>query len=108
MTRPDSVRVTIFNQSYSLVASGEEPGRVEELAHKIDDLMHDIASKGGNIDSTRIAVLACLHLADRLQTAEGELAKLRDDVCSKAREFSLLLDEAIGEEPEAGRQKPGD
>src|SRR5690242_123764 len=98
MTRPDSVRVTIFNQSYSLVASGEEPGRVEELAHKVDDLMHDIASKGGNIDSTRIAVLACLHLADRLQAAEQDLARLRQDVSSKAREFSLLLDEAIGEE----------
>ena len=95
---PDSVRVTIFNQSYSLLASGEEPGRVEELAHRVDDLMQDIASKGGNIDSTRVAVLACLHLADRLQAAEEDLAKLRDDVSSKAREFSLLLDEAIGEE----------
>jgi len=96
MTRPDSVRVTIFNQSYSLVASGEEPGRVEELAHRVDDLMRDIASKGGNIDSTRVAVLACLHLADQLQTAEQDLARLRDDVSSKAREFSSLLDEAIG------------
>jgi len=101
---PDSVRVTIFNQSYSLLASGEEPGRVEELAHKIDELMHDIASKGGNIDATRVAVLACLHLADRLQIAEADLARLRDNVSSKAREFSLLLDEAIGEE-ESGSQE---
>jgi cell division protein ZapA len=98
---PDSVRVNIFNQSYSLLASGEEPGRVEELAHKVDDLMQDIATKGGNIDATRVAVLACLHLADRLQIAEEDLAKLRSDVSSKAREFSLLLDEAIGE-PQPG------
>jgi len=95
---PDSVRVTIFNQSYSLLASGEEPSRVEDLARKVDDLMQDIASKGGNIDATRVAVLACLHLADRLQTAEADLARFRDDVSSKAREFSVLLDEAIGEE----------
>ena len=93
----DSVRVTIFNQNYSLIASGEEPGRVEELAHRVDDLMRDIASKGGNIDATRVAVLACLHLADRVQCAEEELNRLRDNVSSKAREFSLLLDEAIGE-----------
>jgi cell division protein ZapA len=98
---PESVRVTIFNQSYSLLASGEEPGRVEELAHKVDDLMRDIASKGGNIDATRVAVLACLHLADQLQIVEEDLAKFRDNVSSKAREFSLLLDEAIGE-PESG------
>lgn len=97
----ESVRVTIFNQSYSLLASGEEPGRVEELAHKVDDLMQNIASKGGNIDATRVAVLACLHLADQLQTAEEDLAKLRTNVSSKAREFSMRLDEAIGE-PERG------
>lgn len=97
MARPEAVRVTIFNQSYSLVASGEEPGRVEELAQRVDDLMQSIASKAGNIDSTRIAVLACLHMADQLQTAEDDLAKLRDNVSSKAREFSLLLDEAMAE-----------
>lgn len=96
MARPDAVRVTIFNQNYSLVVSGEDPARVEQLAQKIDDLMHDIASKGGNIDSTRIAVLACLHLADQLQDAETDLAKFRDNVSSKARAFSMLLDEAIG------------
>ena len=96
MARPDAVRVTIFNQSYSLVASGEDAGRIEQLAQKIDNLMHDIASKGGNIDSTRIAVLACLHLADQLEDAENDLAKFRDNVSSKARAFSVLLDEAIG------------
>lgn len=109
MTRPDSVRVTIFNQSYSLLASEDEPGHVEQLAHKVDELMHEIASKGGNIDSTRIAVLACLHLADQLQTVERDLARLRDDVTSKARRFSVLLDEAIGEEnPDTGSRSPGE
>lgn len=95
MSRPDAIRVTIFNQSYSLLASGEAHGRVEELAQRVDDLMHSIASKGGNIDSTRIAVLACLHLADQLQTVQEDLTKLRDTVSSKAREYALLLDEAI-------------
>ena len=102
MARPEAVRVTIFNQSYSLLAS-EDAGRITELAQKIDDLMHSIASKGGNIDATRIAVLACLHLADQLQIVEDDLARLRDNVNSKAREFSMLLDEAIEErEPGVG------
>ncbi len=98
MTRPEAVRVTIFNQTYSLLASGEEPGRVEELARKIDDLMQTIASRGGNIDATRVAVLACLHLADQLQTVQDDLAKLRDNVDQKAREFSMLLDGAMSSE----------
>ena len=105
MARPEAVRVTIFNQSYSLLASGEEPGRVEELAQQVDDLMHAIASKGGNIDATRIAVLACLHLADQLQTVQDDLAKLRDNVSSKAREFSMLLDEAIERDPDRSRHQ---
>ena len=96
MARPEAVRVTIFNQSYSLLVA-EDADRVQQLAQKIDDLMHSIASKGGNIDATRIAVLACLHLADQLQIVEDDLAHLRNNVNSKAREFSMLLDEAIAE-----------
>jgi cell division protein ZapA len=103
MAKPEAVRVTIYNQVYSLVASGEQPGEVEALAQRVDDLMHSIATRGGNIDATRVAVLACLHLADQLQTVERDLARLRDKVDNKAREFSLLLDEAIA----AGGQSAG-
>jgi cell division protein ZapA len=89
-----SVRVTIYNQPYTLVAS-EESGEVEALAHVVDQLMTEIAPRAGNVDSTRVAVLACLHLADRLQSIERELAGLRARVDGKAREFSVLLDEAL-------------
>jgi cell division protein ZapA len=95
MPSAEPVRVTIFNQSYSLVAS-EDPGRVEQLAQKVDDLMSSIAVRAGNVDATRAAVLACLHLADELDALERQLNDLKQDVDHKAREFSLLLDEAIG------------
>lgn len=97
MTNAESVRVTIFNQSYSLVAS-EEPGRVEQLAHRVDDLMSKIAAHGANVDATRAAVLACLHLADQVDTLEQQLTALKQTVEHKAREFTVLLDEAIGAE----------
>ena len=96
MPNTEPVRVTIFNQTYSLVAS-EEPGRIEHLAQKVDDLMSSIALRAGNIDATRAAVLACLHLADELDTLERRLASLKDNVDHKARKFTLLLDEAITE-----------
>jgi cell division protein ZapA len=91
----EPVRVTIFNQSYSLLAS-EEPGRVEQLAQRVDELMSSIALRAGNVDATRAAVLACLHLADELELRERQLSNLKQDVEHKAREFSVLLDEAIG------------
>jgi cell division protein ZapA len=88
-----SVRVTIFNQSYTLVAT-EEPGEVETLAHSVDELMTDIAQRAGNVDSNRVAVLACLHLADRLRAMERELSDLKARVDQKTRQFSMLLEQA--------------
>jgi cell division protein ZapA len=88
------VRVTIFNQSYTLRASGD-PREIEELAGQVDRLMDSIASRSGDSDASRIAVLACLHLADRLRTLEGQLASLTDRVERKSEQLSLLLDQAI-------------
>jgi cell division protein ZapA len=95
MPNTEPVRVTIFNQTYSLVASSEEPGRIEHLAQRVDDLMSSIAVRAGNVDATRAAVLACLHLADELESAERRLNTLKDDVEHRAKHFTILLDEAI-------------
>jgi len=99
MPSTEPVRVTIFNQTYSLVASSEEPGRIENLAQRVDDLMSTIAARAGNVDSTRAAVLACLHLADELDSLERRLSTLKGDVDDKARHFTILLDEAIAGRP---------
>jgi len=98
METPDAakqvVRVTIFNQTYSLSTSGD-PEETVALAHEIDELMSNIARRAGNLDSARTAVLACLHLADRLRTAERQLGALRHSVTDKTRDFALLLDKAF-------------
>jgi cell division protein ZapA len=89
-----TVKVTIFNQTYSLAATGE-PGEVEALAQAVDELMTSIAQRAGNMDAQRISVLACLHMADRLRTIESDLASLKDRVDQKSRQLSVLLDQAI-------------
>jgi cell division protein ZapA len=88
------VRVTIFNQPYTVRTSGD-PREIEELARLIDDLMAGIASKTGDSEPARVAVLACLHLADRLRLLEGELSVLKRGVEEKYKELSLLLDHAL-------------
>jgi cell division protein ZapA len=90
----NTVRVTIYNQPYTLAVNGE-PGEVEALAHQIDQLMMDIAQQAGNAEGSRVAVLACLHLADRLRGLEQELSNYRSSVGEKTRRFSFLLDEAL-------------
>jgi cell division protein ZapA len=89
-----TVRVTIFNQTYSVGATGD-PEEVQALAHSVDELMTGIAQRAGNMDANRIAVLACLHMADQLRLRERELAEHKERVDLKTRQFSLLLDQVI-------------
>ena len=84
------VRVVIFGQHYTVLA--EDPKEVESLAKRIDDLMHAISAHGSP-DTTRTAVLACLHLADELQTAERQLEDLKQSINRKSRLFSDLLNQ---------------
>ncbi|MGA8027790.1 MAG: cell division protein ZapA [Bryobacteraceae bacterium] len=93
-TPKQTVRVTIFNQSYNVSTAGD-PGDTEELAREIDELMSSIARRGGNLDATRTAVLACLHLADRLRAVERDLNALKESVSHKTRDFATLLDRAF-------------
>ncbi|MDE3197607.1 MAG: cell division protein ZapA [Acidobacteriota bacterium] len=85
-----SVRVHIFNQTYTLVAD-EDPGAVQSLAHEVDELMSSIASRSASGDSARVAVMACLHLADKLREAEKKLRKYED----KSEAIGSLLDSAL-------------
>ena len=84
------VRVTILGQQYSLRAPGD-PREVEELAQSVDELLHSIAYKASNADTTRIAVMGCLHLADQLRTLERDLAALRRSVNHKSEKLAELL-----------------
>ena len=88
------VRVTILSRPYTLLASGD-PREVEEVAASVDELMLSIAAKAPNADTTRIAVLACLHLADKLRSLERDLSHLKERVDRKTEEFAGMLDQAI-------------
>jgi cell division protein ZapA len=92
--RKQSVRLTIFNQAYTISTAGD-PHDAEELGQQVDELMSSIARRAGNLDSTRTAVLACLHLADRLRAAEQELDALRESVEHKSRNLVLMLEQAF-------------
>jgi cell division protein ZapA len=94
MDEKHPVRVTILNQPYTLLA-GEDPREVEALAHSVDELLHSIAAKATTADSTRVAVLACLHLADRLRTLEHDLNQLKERIGRKTEEFAGLLERAL-------------
>ena len=88
------VRVTILSRPYTLLATGD-PRETEEVAAGVNDLMLSIAAKAPNADSTRIAVLACLHLADKLRSMERDLNQLKQRVDRKSEEFGAMLEQLI-------------
>jgi cell division protein ZapA len=88
------VRVTILSRPYTLLTSGN-PREVEEVAASVNELMLSIAAKAPNADSTRIAVLACLHLADKLRTLEHDLSQLKERVDRKSVEFAGILEQLL-------------
>jgi len=89
-----SVRVHIFNQSYTLLA--EDAAELQEVAHSIDELMVSIAGRTSSGDATRVAVLACLHLADRLRDAEKKLRTFEDKSAAIASMLESALDDSAG------------
>ena len=58
-----------------------------------------------NADSTHIAVLACLHLADKLRLLESDLSTLKERVNRKTREVAAQLDQ---HSPATDAQTEGD
>ncbi len=88
------VRVTILSRPYTLRTAGD-PKELEAVAASVDELMLNIASRAPNADSTHIAVLACLHLADRLRDLERDLSQLKERVDRKSGEYAGMLEQLI-------------
>lgn len=88
------VRVTILSRPYLLRTAGD-PRELEEAAASVNELMLNIAARAPNADSTHIAVLACLHLVDKLRTLERDLDSLKERVNRKSGEFAGMLEQLI-------------
>lgn len=90
------VRLTIYNQTFTLRVAGD-PDELLAAANEVDELMHTIA-RSGNMDAFRVAILACLHLQDRVHDLEHELEHIRTSVQGRTRKLASLLDQIVPEE----------
>src|SRR5260221_80940 len=64
----------------ALEEAAADPREIEAVAASVNELMLSIAGKVGDADTTRIAVMACLHLADKLRALERQNNQLRQGV----------------------------
>jgi cell division protein ZapA len=73
MTPAETVKVTIFNQTYSLRSAGGAE-HVREIASLVDERMRHIASQLTTHDIAKIAILVALNIADEMQTLKAQFA----------------------------------
>jgi len=88
------VRVTILSRPYVLRTAGD-PRELEQAAASVNELMCAIADRASLSDPTHIAVLACLHMADKLRSLERDLNSLKERVDRKSEEFAGMLQQLI-------------
>jgi len=90
-----AVRVTIFRQNYAIRTAGD-PTDTETLAAGVDELMNRIADRANTDDPSRVAVLAALHLADKVRALERlskELEERASTLADRVRKAEQRNDE---------------
>ena len=96
---PDSeaTPVTIFGRTYYL-RGDEDPEYLRELASIVDEKMRGMADATGTADTLKVAILACLNVADDyLQARRGAPPRSVSNEGSAKRlaRMVTLLDEAL-------------
>ncbi len=95
-TDAGSVRVNIFNQTYSLRSASGDGAHVERVARLVDERMRAVADGLAVHDVAKVAVLTALNLADELEGLKSFYeAELRE-----------VLDRARAEEEEEEPETP--
>lgn len=63
--------VKIFGKDYP-IASDQNPEYIQHLAEFVDHKMNEIVESGESLSTARVAVLACLNVADDLMRTKNE------------------------------------
>src|SRR5215213_2797730 len=84
-TDAGSVRVNIFNQTYSLRSGSGDGAHVLRVARLVDERMHAVADGLAVHDVAKVAVLTALNLADELEGLKNFYETELREVLERAR-----------------------
>lgn len=95
--------VKIYGENYPLKTT-EPADRLEELARYVDARMRDVAASGKVVVTSKIAVLAALHIADELfRLRETTLREPGHEALGpQLSALTLTLERALASPPENG------
>jgi len=99
-TQNASVRVEIFDQAYNL--RGSDPDYILKLAEYVDSKMRAVAEATNTVDTSRLAVLAALNIADEYHLIKKNQESGATDYLKRAHLLACALDEVLEENRKAG------
>jgi len=79
------LKVDIFGHQYTLRGSGETE-RLQRLAQRVDQKMHDLFAQNPRLDVTTLAILTALNMAEELDELVAEYNSLLDALELEAHE----------------------
>ena len=90
-----SVRVEIFDQGYNL--RGTDADYILKLADYVDGKMRAVAEQTHTVDSSRLAVLAALNIADEYHLLKRRIDGAAPESSKRMRQLLKALDEVVTE-----------
>lgn len=89
------MKVEIFDQTYNVQAEGEEEAHLRKVASFVDEKMRTVADSTRQVDSTRVAVLAALNIADELFAARKRLEEIEGPLRQRVQRCVRLVEKTL-------------
>ncbi len=95
---PDSrsIEVRIYGRTYHL-RGAEDGAYLQELAKIVDRKMQEVADATGTADTLKIAILACLNIADEFLQASDKRGGADPRTQARMKELAERLEAALAE-----------
>jgi cell division protein ZapA len=88
------MKVEIFDQTYNVQAEGEE-NHLRRVAAFVDEKMRAVAESTRQVDSTRVAVLTALNIADELFVARKRLEEIEGPLRQRVQRCVRLVEKTL-------------
>ncbi|MCJ7643914.1 MAG: cell division protein ZapA [Candidatus Aminicenantes bacterium] len=85
------IDIEIYGQKYRIRVKGDEDEKyIGHLTSYVDQKMHEVAVKSKSADTTKIAVLAALNIADEFFLSQKKLDQLNEAIGRMETEIESL------------------
>jgi cell division protein ZapA len=88
------ITIQIFGKEYP-IASDQNREYIEKLAEYVDKKMNEVSAAGEALGTGKIAVQACLNIADDLMRTKNEKARLVRTIQGRVSNIAKMIEERL-------------